>query len=260
MTDSARFSWTVLLPVKVLARAKSRLAVLAGDRRGELALALASRHRHRRARLPRGGAGASWSPLTRWRARCSRRSARSSSPTSPRTVRRRNRPDRSPTPRRLACRRQARRSRRAGPAQRGAAARRRGGGAALAGNRARRAHRRPARAEPRRARPPRCAPRAPRQAARRSCRTPRASGPRCTRCRQAASSCRCSAGRPGHGTRRRVPPNSTSRHGGPAQGRGHPRRPARRPSRLARARFTRAVAGRTVRRRLGRSRRQPADA
>ena len=42
MTDAARFSWTVLLPVKVLARAKSRLAVLAGDRRGELALALAS--------------------------------------------------------------------------------------------------------------------------------------------------------------------------------------------------------------------------
>jgi 2-phospho-L-lactate/phosphoenolpyruvate guanylyltransferase len=42
MTDSARFSWTVLLPVKVLARAKSRLAVLAGDRRRELALAFAS--------------------------------------------------------------------------------------------------------------------------------------------------------------------------------------------------------------------------
>jgi 2-phospho-L-lactate guanylyltransferase len=42
MTDSARFSWTVLLPVKVLARAKTRLAVLAGDRRRELALALAS--------------------------------------------------------------------------------------------------------------------------------------------------------------------------------------------------------------------------
>lgn len=42
MTDSARFSWTVLLPVKVLAQAKSRLAVLAGDRRHELALALAS--------------------------------------------------------------------------------------------------------------------------------------------------------------------------------------------------------------------------
>jgi 2-phospho-L-lactate guanylyltransferase len=42
MTDSARFSWTVLLPVKVLSRAKSRLAVLAGDRRGELALAFAS--------------------------------------------------------------------------------------------------------------------------------------------------------------------------------------------------------------------------
>jgi 2-phospho-L-lactate guanylyltransferase len=42
MTDSARFSWTVLLPVKVLARAKSRLAVLAGERRRELALALAA--------------------------------------------------------------------------------------------------------------------------------------------------------------------------------------------------------------------------
>jgi 2-phospho-L-lactate guanylyltransferase len=42
MSASARFGWTVLLPVKVLARAKSRLAVLAGDRRGELALALAS--------------------------------------------------------------------------------------------------------------------------------------------------------------------------------------------------------------------------
>jgi 2-phospho-L-lactate/phosphoenolpyruvate guanylyltransferase len=42
MTDSARFSWTVLLPVKVLARAKSRLAALAGDRRRELALAFAS--------------------------------------------------------------------------------------------------------------------------------------------------------------------------------------------------------------------------
>jgi 2-phospho-L-lactate guanylyltransferase len=42
MTDYARFSWTVLLPVKVLAQAKSRLAVLAGERRRELALALAS--------------------------------------------------------------------------------------------------------------------------------------------------------------------------------------------------------------------------
>jgi len=42
MTDTARFSWTVLLPVKVLARAKSRLALLAGDRRRELALALAA--------------------------------------------------------------------------------------------------------------------------------------------------------------------------------------------------------------------------
>jgi 2-phospho-L-lactate/phosphoenolpyruvate guanylyltransferase len=42
MTDSARIHWTVLLPVKVLARAKSRLAVLAGERRRELALALAA--------------------------------------------------------------------------------------------------------------------------------------------------------------------------------------------------------------------------
>ena len=42
MTDSALISWTVLLPVKVLARAKSRLAVLAGERRRELALALAA--------------------------------------------------------------------------------------------------------------------------------------------------------------------------------------------------------------------------
>jgi 2-phospho-L-lactate guanylyltransferase len=39
MTVNAR--WSVLLPVKVLARAKSRLADLAGPRRGELALALA---------------------------------------------------------------------------------------------------------------------------------------------------------------------------------------------------------------------------
>lgn len=42
MTRPTRFGWTILLPVKVLARAKSRLAALAGDRRGELALALAS--------------------------------------------------------------------------------------------------------------------------------------------------------------------------------------------------------------------------
>jgi len=41
MTDSARFPWSVLMPVKVLDRAKSRLAELAGPRRGELALALA---------------------------------------------------------------------------------------------------------------------------------------------------------------------------------------------------------------------------
>jgi 2-phospho-L-lactate/phosphoenolpyruvate guanylyltransferase len=41
-SGAARFSWTVLLPVKVLARAKSRLAVLAGPQRRDLALALAS--------------------------------------------------------------------------------------------------------------------------------------------------------------------------------------------------------------------------
>jgi 2-phospho-L-lactate guanylyltransferase len=41
MTVNARFGWSVLLPVKVLAQAKSRLADLAGPRRGELALALA---------------------------------------------------------------------------------------------------------------------------------------------------------------------------------------------------------------------------
>lgn len=42
MTEPTAFSWTVLLPVKVLARAKSRLAVLAGPRRAALALALAA--------------------------------------------------------------------------------------------------------------------------------------------------------------------------------------------------------------------------
>src|ERR1700761_3771633 len=36
MTDSARYGWTVLLPVKVLAQAKSRLAQLAGERRHQL--------------------------------------------------------------------------------------------------------------------------------------------------------------------------------------------------------------------------------
>jgi 2-phospho-L-lactate guanylyltransferase len=41
MTDNARLTWSVLLPVKELARAKSRLAALAGPRRAELALALA---------------------------------------------------------------------------------------------------------------------------------------------------------------------------------------------------------------------------
>jgi 2-phospho-L-lactate guanylyltransferase len=42
MTEPARINWTVLLPVKVLALAKSRLAVLAGSRRWELALAMES--------------------------------------------------------------------------------------------------------------------------------------------------------------------------------------------------------------------------
>jgi 2-phospho-L-lactate/phosphoenolpyruvate guanylyltransferase len=42
MTDSVLHPWTVVLPVKVLANAKSRLAVLAGSRRADLALALAS--------------------------------------------------------------------------------------------------------------------------------------------------------------------------------------------------------------------------
>jgi 2-phospho-L-lactate/phosphoenolpyruvate guanylyltransferase len=41
MADNALTTWSVVMPVKVLARAKSRLAGLAGPRRGELALALA---------------------------------------------------------------------------------------------------------------------------------------------------------------------------------------------------------------------------
>ena len=41
MTDSALITWSVLMPVKMLAQAKSRLAELAGPRRAELALALA---------------------------------------------------------------------------------------------------------------------------------------------------------------------------------------------------------------------------
>ena len=42
MTEPALFSWTVVMPVKVLAQAKSRLAILAGSRRPSLALAFAS--------------------------------------------------------------------------------------------------------------------------------------------------------------------------------------------------------------------------
>jgi 2-phospho-L-lactate/phosphoenolpyruvate guanylyltransferase len=41
VTDDVPITWSVLMPVKVLARAKSRLAGLAGPRRAELALALA---------------------------------------------------------------------------------------------------------------------------------------------------------------------------------------------------------------------------
>jgi len=41
MTDNALTTWSVVIPVKVLAQAKSRLAGLTGPRRGELALALA---------------------------------------------------------------------------------------------------------------------------------------------------------------------------------------------------------------------------
>lgn len=41
MTDCAPFTWTVVIPVKVLSRAKSRLAALAGPRRAEMALAFA---------------------------------------------------------------------------------------------------------------------------------------------------------------------------------------------------------------------------
>jgi 2-phospho-L-lactate/phosphoenolpyruvate guanylyltransferase len=41
MTDRTGLTWSVLMPVKVLAQAKSRLAGLAGPRRGEVALAVA---------------------------------------------------------------------------------------------------------------------------------------------------------------------------------------------------------------------------
>jgi 2-phospho-L-lactate/phosphoenolpyruvate guanylyltransferase len=41
VTDDVPITWSVLMPVKLLARAKSRLAGLAGPRRAELALALA---------------------------------------------------------------------------------------------------------------------------------------------------------------------------------------------------------------------------
>jgi 2-phospho-L-lactate guanylyltransferase len=41
MTDNVPITWSVLMPVKVLAQAKSRLAELTGPRRAEFALALA---------------------------------------------------------------------------------------------------------------------------------------------------------------------------------------------------------------------------
>jgi 2-phospho-L-lactate guanylyltransferase len=41
MTDNVPITWSVLMPVKVLAQAKSRLAELTGSRRAEFALALA---------------------------------------------------------------------------------------------------------------------------------------------------------------------------------------------------------------------------
>jgi 2-phospho-L-lactate guanylyltransferase len=52
MTDNALMSWSVLMPVKVLARAKSRLAGLAGPRRSEHGAAHAS------ARWPGSGTAA----------------------------------------------------------------------------------------------------------------------------------------------------------------------------------------------------------
>jgi 2-phospho-L-lactate guanylyltransferase len=42
MTDHLPFTWSLVIPVKVLADAKTRLAALAGERRAELALALAA--------------------------------------------------------------------------------------------------------------------------------------------------------------------------------------------------------------------------
>lgn len=42
MADLAPFTWSVVIPVKVLAQAKSRLATLGDERRAELALAMAA--------------------------------------------------------------------------------------------------------------------------------------------------------------------------------------------------------------------------
>ena len=138
MTESARYGWTVLLPVKVLAQAKSRLAALAGERRLELALALASDTVSAVVACPEvarvivvtsdpvagprlSSLGARIIPEARL-ARADDRRRRAAEP-----------------------------GRQPAPAQRGAAARRGGGGAALARNRARGADRGPARAAPGRA-------------------------------------------------------------------------------------------------------------
>src|SRR5580692_3419970 len=42
MTNKAPFTWSVVIPVKVLTQAKSRLARLGGERRAGLALAMAA--------------------------------------------------------------------------------------------------------------------------------------------------------------------------------------------------------------------------
>ena len=59
MSDDAPFTWAVVVPVKVLARAKSRIAPLAGSRRAELALAMASD-------TVSAVAGRGWRPACSW--------------------------------------------------------------------------------------------------------------------------------------------------------------------------------------------------
>ena len=169
MTESARYGWTVLLPVKVLAQAKSRLAVLAGERRRELALALASDTVSAVVACPEVARVIVVTSDPVAGPRLSSLGARVI-PEAPRAARRPRRPA-EPA---------AEPGRQPAPAQRGAAARRGGGVAALAGNRARGADGRPARAAPGRA--GRGAARGVgRGRPRRSCRTPPAWARRCTR-------------------------------------------------------------------------------